>query len=44
MSGPGTAAGGPLMKVVTEVISISTSSAPAGSFDVPAGYKLQKKD
>ena len=42
MSGPGPAAGGPLMKVVTEVISISTSSAPAGSFDVPAGYKLQK--
>ena len=42
MSSPGTAAGGPLMKVVTEVISISTSSAPAGSFDVPAGYTLQK--
>jgi hypothetical protein len=44
MSSSGTAAGGPLMKVVTEVISISTSPAPAGSFDVPAGYKLQKKD
>jgi len=44
MSGPGTAAGGPLMKVVTEVVSISTAPAPAGSFDVPAGYKLQKKD
>ena len=43
-SGPGATAGGPLMKVVTEVISISTSSAPAGSFDVPAGYKLQKQE
>jgi len=43
MSSSNTAAGGPLMKVVTEVISITTSSAPAGSFDVPAGYKLQKK-
>jgi hypothetical protein len=42
MSSPGAAAGGPLMKVVTEVISITTSPAPAGSFDVPAGYKLQK--
>ena len=41
---PGHGGGGPLMKVVTEVISISTSPAPAGSFDVPAGYKLQKKD
>jgi hypothetical protein len=38
----GAAAGGPLMKVVTEVISITTSPAPAGSFEVPAGYKLQK--
>jgi hypothetical protein len=43
MSSPGTAAGGPLMKVVTEVISITISPAPAGSFDVPAGYKLQKQ-
>jgi hypothetical protein len=42
MSSSNTAAGGPLMKVVTEVISITTSSAPAGSFDVPAGYTLQK--
>jgi len=42
-SGPG-AAGGPMFKVVTEVMSISTSPAPAGSFDVPAGYKLQKRD
>ncbi len=42
-SGSG-AAGGPLMKVVTEVVSISTSRAPAGSFEVPAGYKLQKKN
>ena len=42
MSSPGTATGGPLMKVVTDVISITTSPAPAGSFDVPAGYKLQK--
>ena len=42
MSNPGTAAGGPLMRVVTEVISISTSSAPAGGFDVPTGYTLQK--
>jgi len=44
MSSPGTAAGGPLMKVVTEVISITTLPAPAGSFDVPAGYKLQRKE
>jgi hypothetical protein len=44
LSGSGTAAGGPLMKVATEVISISTLSAPAGSFDVPAGYKLQKQE
>ncbi len=42
-SGQG-AAGGPLFKVVTEVTSISTSPAPAGSFDIPAGYKLQKRD
>ena len=42
VSSPGTATGGPLMKVVTEVISITASPAPAGSFDVPAGYKLQK--
>jgi hypothetical protein len=38
------AAGGHLLKVVTEVTSISTSPAPAGSFEVPAGYKLQKRD
>jgi hypothetical protein len=44
MSSPGAAAGGPLMRVVTEVISITTSPAPAGSFDVPAGYKLQKQE
>jgi hypothetical protein len=44
MSSPGMAAGGPLMKVVTEVISITTSAAPAGSFDVPAGYKLKKQE
>jgi hypothetical protein len=44
MSGSSPAAGGPLMKVVTEVIGISTSPAPAGSFDVPAGYKLQKQE
>jgi hypothetical protein len=37
MSSPGTAAGGPLMKVVTEVIGITTSPAPAG-------YKLQKRE
>jgi hypothetical protein len=43
-SGSGAAAGGPLMKVVTEVVSISTSPAPAGSFEVPAGYKLQKRN
>ncbi len=42
-SSPGTTAGGPLMKVVTEVSSITTSPAPAGSFDVPAGYKLQER-
>jgi hypothetical protein len=42
--GPGAAEGGSLMKVVTDVISISTAPAPAGSFDVPAGYKLQKKN
>jgi hypothetical protein len=44
MSGSGSTACGPLLKVVTDVLSISTSSAPAGSFDVPAGYKLQKKE
>ena len=44
MSSPGAAAGGSLMKVVTDLISISTAPAPAGSFDIPAGYKLQKKD
>jgi hypothetical protein len=38
------AAGGHLLKVVTEVTSISASPAPAGSFEVPAGYKLQKRD
>jgi len=38
------AAGGHMFKVVTEVTSISTSPAPAGSFEVPAGYKLQKRD
>jgi hypothetical protein len=38
------AAGGHLLKVVTEVTSITTSPAPAGSFEVPAGYKLQKRD
>jgi len=38
------AAGGPMMKVVTEVISISSSPAPAGSFEIPAGCKLEKKD
>ncbi len=38
------AAGGYLFKAVTEVTSISTSPAPAGSFEVPAGYKLQKRD
>jgi hypothetical protein len=43
-SSGGGAAGGPLFKVVTEVTSISTSPAPAGSFDVPAGYKLQSKN
>jgi hypothetical protein len=42
-SAPG-AAGGHLLKVVTEVTSITTSPAPAGSFEVPAGYKLQKRD
>lgn len=42
-SAPG-AAGGHLLKVVTEVTSISTSPAPAGSFEVPAGYRLQKRD
>jgi len=43
MSNSGSAAGGPLMKVVTEVISITISPAPAGSFDIPAGYTLQEK-
>lgn len=38
------AAGGHMFKVVTEVTGISTSPAPAGSFEVPAGYKLQKRD
>ena len=41
-SSPMGSAGGPLFKVVTDVVSISTTSAPAGSFDIPAGYK--KKD
>jgi hypothetical protein len=36
--GSGTA-GGPLLKVVTEVVEITATAAPAGSFDVPAGYK-----
>ncbi|HVP14501.1 MAG TPA: hypothetical protein VMS88_03090, partial [Terriglobales bacterium] len=40
--GSGAAAGGPLFKVVTDVVSISTSPAPAGSFEVPAGFKLQQ--
>jgi hypothetical protein len=46
MSSPGAGAsgGGPLMKVVTDLVSISTSPAPAGSFDVPAGYKRQQKE
>ena len=44
MSSSGTAAGGPLMKVATEVISIATSSTPAGSLDVPAVYTLQKNE
>jgi hypothetical protein len=43
MSSSGTATGSQLMKAVTEVISSSTSSAPAGSFDVTAGYTLQRK-
>ena len=34
---------GSMMKVVTDVVSITSSSAPDGSFDVPAGYKLQKR-
>jgi hypothetical protein len=38
----GATAGGPLMKVVTDVVSISTAPAPAGSFDIPAGFKLLK--
>ena len=38
------AAGGPLMKVVTAVVSITTTPAPAGSFDIPAGYRLQKTE
>jgi hypothetical protein len=41
-SGSGAATGGPMMKVVTEVVGISTSAAPAGSFEIPAGYKLKK--
>jgi hypothetical protein len=36
---PSGTAGGPLFKVVTEVVEVSASAAPAGSFDVPAGYK-----
>ncbi len=36
-------AGGPTFKSVTEVLSISTDPAPAGSFEVPAGYTRQKK-
>lgn len=38
------AAGGHVFQVVTEVTSISTSPAPAGSFEVPAGCKLQMRD
>lgn len=44
MPAPGTVTGGPLLKVVTEVVSITISPAPGGSFDVPAGYKLQKHE
>ena len=44
MSASGAAACGLLMKVITEVVSISTSPAPAGSFEVPAGYELQKRN
>ncbi len=45
MAAPGTGpTGGALFKVVTEVIGISTSPAPAGSFEVPAGCKLQKSE
>jgi len=36
-------AGGPMFKSVTEVLSITTDAAPAGSFEVPAGYTQQQK-
>ena len=39
----GPSAGGPLFKSVTEVLSISTEAAPAGSFEIPAGYSPKKK-
>ncbi|MBI5711426.1 MAG: hypothetical protein HZC42_14165 [Candidatus Eisenbacteria bacterium] len=45
MTAPSTGpTGGALFKVVTEVLGISTSPAPAGSFEVPAGCKLQKSE
>lgn len=36
--------GGPLFKSVTELMSVSTGAAPAGAFDVPAGFKRVKRD
>uniref|UniRef100_A0A832I3Y0 DUF4412 domain-containing protein n=1 Tax=Eiseniibacteriota bacterium TaxID=2212470 RepID=A0A832I3Y0_UNCEI len=38
------AAGGPLFKSVTELVSVSSGAAPAGAFEVPAGFKLVKGD
>ena len=41
MMGSGPSFGGPLFRSVTDVLSISSAPAPAGSFDVPAGYTLK---
>lgn len=41
MMGSVPALGGPLFKSVTDVLSIANAPAPAGSFDVPAGYTLK---
>lgn len=38
------AADGPLFKSVTELVSVSSGAAPAGAFEVPAGFKLVKGD
>ena len=42
---PGSYAGGPLFKVVTEVVNATaTTGIPAGSFELPADFKLAKRN